>query len=316
MTNLSPTGNHAMEPSDVRVSDGKLAEIWDRGFTLVEGFLDQETLRTAQDALWSVYPKPRDYFADPTAFPRFSRSQFAGLRYFPYDPWALNQVAVYPDLVDAAERFLRSDDIEIYKVELWAKYAGAIDYDQPHHRDYGNHTLVVPRADGRHVQMTTFILLSDVTAADSPTKVVPHHLGSELPLEPRRLPAGSFADQEISIEGPAGSLFVYKTDVFHRGSNFTAAARSRFVMLVDFQRRGWRWNGKMSWPDHAEKPGMTEAMARMTPRQRDLFGWPPIGSDYWDAQTLRDVALRYPGIDLSPYAEGVSATPDAISQNV
>jgi hypothetical protein len=39
----------------------------------------------------------------------------------------------------------------------------------------------------------------------------------------------------------------------------------------------------------------------MTPRQRDLFGWPPIGSDYWNAQTLRDVQMRYPDLDLAPY---------------
>ena len=307
MANLSPNGNTTTEWRPLRVPDQKLAEIWDRGFTLVENFLDAATLAEAREALWSVYPKPEDYFADPSAHPRLSRSQFAGLRYFPYDSWALNQVAVHPDLIDAAERFLGSDDIEIYKVELWAKYAGAIDYDQSHHRDFGNHTLVVPRADGRHVQMTTFILLSDVTAADGPTKVVPLKIGHDTPIEPRVLPPSSFAGQEVSIEGPAGSLFIYKTDVLHRGSNFTDPERSRFVMLVDFQQRGWRWNGKMSWPDHAERPGMHEAMVRMTPRQRDLFGWPPIGSDYWNAQTLRDVALRYPGIDLSPYAKCINS---------
>ncbi len=285
----------------MRVSDVKLAEVWDQGFTVVEGFLDAETLAAAQAALWSVYPTPDDYFADPSRHPKFSRSQFSGLRYFPYDDWALNRIPVYPDLVDAAERFLGAADIEIYKVELWAKYAGAINYDQVHHRDFGNHTLVVPRADGRHTQMTTFILLSDVTELDGPTKVVPLKEGLDIPLHPRELAAGAFADKELSVTGPAGSLLIYKTDVLHRGSEFKAPGRSRFVMLVDFQERGWRWNGKMSWPDHAERKGMTEAMIRMTPRQRDLFGWPPIGSDYWNDQTLRDVALRYPGIDLSPY---------------
>jgi hypothetical protein len=278
-----------------------LAEIWDRGYTVVEGFVDPETLSQAREALWSVYPRPEDYFADPSQHPKLARSQFAGLRYFPYDSWALNRLAVYPDLVDAAERFLGDDDIEIYKVELWAKYAGAIDYDQMHHRDFGNHTLVVPRADGDHVQMTTFILLSDVTELDGPTKVVPQDIGRGIPILPQQQPFGALADQEVSIEGPAGSLLIYKTDVLHRGSDFKAPDRSRFVMLVDFQRRGWPWNGKMSWPDHADRPGMKEAMVRMSPRERDLFGWPPIGSDYWNAQTLRDVALRYPGIDLAPY---------------
>ena len=289
----------------MRVSDTHLSQVWDQGFTVVEGFVDADTLAAAREALWGVYPKPEDYFADPSAHPKFAKSQFAGLRYFPYESWALNRVAVYPDLIDAAERFLRATDIEIYKVELWAKYAGAIDYDQPHHRDYGNHTLVVPRADGRHTQMTTFILLSDVTELDGPTKLVPLKEGKDFPLKPSILPAGELVDKEVSATAPAGSLMIYKTDVFHRGSDFKAPGRSRFVMLVDFQERGWRWNGKMSWPDHADDAGMTEAMIRMTPRQRDLFGWPPIGSDYWNAQTLRDVAARYPEIDLTPYAPGV-----------
>ncbi len=286
----------------MHVSETKLAQVWDQGFTVVEGFLDSETLAAAQAALWEVYPTPEDYFADPEKHARYTRSQFSGLRYFPFPSWALNRLAVYPDLIDAAERFCGADDIEIYKVELWAKYAGAINYDQMHHRDFGNHTLVVPRADGAHVQMTTFILLSDVTELDGPTKVIPLSKSQDIPLIPREQPFGALVDREVSITGLAGSLLIYKTDVLHRGSDFKVPGRSRFVYLVDFQARGWRWNGKMSWPDHADRPGFREAMVKMSPRQRDLFGWPPVGSDYWNAQTLAGVAARYPGIDLTPYA--------------
>jgi len=287
----------------MHVPDQKLAEVWDKGFTVVEGFLDKDTLKSARDALWEVYPRPEEYFADPGKHSRYARSQFAGLRFFPYPSWALNSVAVYPDLVDAAERFLRSTDIEIYKVELWAKYSGAVNYGQTHHRDFSNHTLVVPRADGRFVQMTTFILFSDVTALDGPTKIVPLEFTKDVPMSPRELPFGKFFDREISAEAPAGSLLIYKTDVLHRGSDFGAPGRSRFVMLVDFQARGWRWQGKMSWPDHAIPQNWTQAMERMTPRQRDLFGFPPPGSDYWNEQTLRDTQERYPKMDMSPYRE-------------
>jgi hypothetical protein len=289
----------------MRVPDAKLAEVWDRGFTVVEGFLDAETLAAAQAALWGVFPRPDDYFADPSRHPEFAKSQFAGIRLFPYGDWGLNALPVYPDLTDAAERFLGSGDLEIYKIELWAKYAGAIDYDQPHHRDYGNHTLVAPRLDGVHTQMTTFILLSDVTAADGPTKLLPMEHTRDLPLIPQRLPMGEMFDKEEAICGPAGSLMIYKTDVFHRGSSFTQPGRSRFAMLIDMQQRGWRWNGKMSWPDRAGQVAMVDALERMTPRQRDLFGFPPPGSPYWNAQTLRDVAARYPGMDMAPYAEEV-----------
>src|SRR5262249_11114720 len=232
----------------------------------------------------------------------YRKSQFSGLRFFPYPSWALNRIAVYPDLIDCAERFLKTTEIECYKVELWGKYAGAIDYDQMHHRDFGNHTLVVPRLAGVHAQMTTFILLSDVTETDGPTKAVPLEHTRDLPLIPQQLPMGELFDKEVAITGPAGSMLIYKTDVFHRGSDFVGEGRSRFVMPIDFTARGWRWNGKMSWPDHADKKGFKEAMVNMTPRQRDLFGWPPAGSEYWNAQTLRDVQARYPGMDMSPYA--------------
>src|SRR5580704_11818808 len=118
----------------MRVPDRNLAEVWDQGFTIVENFLDAETLAAAREAMWEIYPKPDDYFRAPEEHSKLVSSQFGGLRVFPY--------------------------------KSWAKYSGAVNYDQFHHRDFGNHSLVVPRADRQHTQMTTFMLLSDVTAED------------------------------------------------------------------------------------------------------------------------------------------------------
>ncbi len=285
----------------MRVPDKNLAEIWDRGFTVVERFVDKDSLAAAREALWTIYPKPEDYFAAPQNYPKFGKSQFSGIFLFPFACWELNRLCVYPDLIDAAERFLGTAEIDLYKGELWAKYSGAVNYDQMHHRDYRNHTIVVPRADGRNAQMTTFILLSDVTDKDGPTKVVPLGETHDVPIGQARTAFGEYFDKEVSIEAPAGSLMVYKTDIFHRGSNFTAEGRSRFAILTDFKTRAWRWQGKLAWPDESERPAWDEAMTRMSPRQRDLFGWPPVGSDYWNAQTLADVQIRYPGLDLTPY---------------
>ncbi len=285
----------------MRVPDQKLAEIFDRGYTIVENFIDKDTLAAAHAALWTVYPKPEDYFADPEKYPQYGKSQFAGIHVFPFPAWDLNKLCVYPDLIDAAERFLGTREIDLYKGELWAKYSGAINYDQFHHRDYRNHTIVAPREDNLNAQMTTFILLSDVGPQDGPTKIVPLGEYRDVPIGKARTKFGEYFDKEVSVEGPAGSLMVYKTDVFHRGSNFTAPERARFAILTDFKTRAWRWQGKLAWPDHSEKKVWEEAMTNMTPRQRDLFGWPPAGSEYWNAQTLRDVQMRYPEMDLSPY---------------
>jgi hypothetical protein len=284
----------------MRVPESTLDEVRGRGFSLVEGFLSSSELAAAQEALWLHFPRPDDYFADQEGFSRFGASQFAGVEEFPYRSWDLNGLSVHPDLVDMAERFLQTTELHLYKVELWAKYAGAVDYDQPLHRDYGSHSLVVPRPEPRYQQVKTFVYLSDVSDEDAPTCIVPYEEGRDVPYTPLYLPFGSLAEAEVRCTGPAGSLLVYRTDILHRGSNFVGPGRSRFSLLADFQVRGTTWGGKMAWPKQSP-----ERWAKFIPqcsvRQRDLFGFPRPGDPYWDAATIEGVEARYPGIDLDPY---------------
>jgi hypothetical protein len=288
----------------MRVSDATLAEVRERGFSLMEGFLAADELAAAQDALWKHFPRPEEYFADPVRFAGYSASQFAGVEEFPYRSWDLNRLAIHRDLVDAAERYLETTELHLYKVELWAKYAGAIDYDQPLHRDYGSHSLVVPRPEARYQQLTTFVYLSDVTGDDGPTRIVPYDDGRDVPFTPLYLPFGSLADVEVPCTGPAGSLLVYRTDILHRGSDFAAPGRSRFSILADFQVRGTTWGGKMAWPKQSPDR-WAKFIPQCSVRERDLFGFPRPGDPYWTAETLEGVAARYPGIELDPYREAM-----------
>ena len=275
----------------MRVPDAVLDEVRERGFALVEGFLSAAEVQSAQEALWLHFPRPDDYFADPDAYGRYRASQFAGIDEFPYRSWDLNRLAVHPDLVDLAERYLGTTELHLYKVELWAKYAAAADYDQPLHRDYGSHSLVVPRLEQRYQQLTTFVFLSDVTDADGPTCIVPYEDGKDVPYTPLYLPFGSLAESEVRCTGAAGSLLVYRTDILHRGSNMTGERRARFSLLADFQVRGTTWGGKMAWPKQSP-----ERWAKFIPqcsvRQRDLFGFPRPGDPYWTDETLAGVAAR------------------------
>jgi len=284
----------------MRVPDATLAQVRERGFALMEGFLGDAELQAAREALWLHFPRPQDYFADPGSHAHYAASQFAGVEEFPYRSWDLNRLAVHPDLIDAAERYLETTELHLYKVELWAKYAGAVNYDQPLHRDFGSHSLVVPRLDGRYQQITTFIYLSDVTEEDGPTRIVPYEEGKDVPFTPLYLPFGAMAEVEVPAVGPAGSLLVYRTDVLHRGSDFTGAGRSRFSLLVDFQARGTTWGGKMAWPKDSPNR-WAKLMPQCSVRERDLFGFPRPGDGYWNEQTLADVAARYPGMDMTPY---------------
>jgi hypothetical protein len=286
----------------MRVPDATLDEVRHQGFSLLEGFLAPDELKAAQEALWKHFPRPEDYFEDPTTpeHTGYAESQFAGVEEFPYRSWDLNRLPVHPDLVDAAERYLETTELHLYKVELWAKYAGAVNYDQPLHRDYGSHSLVVPRPEPRYQQITTFIYLSDVTDDDGPTVLVPFDAGRDVPYTPLYIPFGELASSEVRCVGPAGSLLVYRTDILHRGSDITGARRSRFSLLADFQVRGTTWGGKMAWPKQSP-----DRWARFIPqcsvRQRDLFGFPRPEDPYWNDATRAGVAERYPGIDLTPY---------------
>jgi len=285
----------------VKVPDANLAEVRQRGFSVIEGFLGEDELRAAQEALRLHFPTHDEYFSDPSRYGSFGTSQFAGVEEFPYRSSALNRLAVHDDLIDAAERYLETKELHLYKIELWAKYAGAVDYTQPLHRDFGSHSLVVPRSDGRYQQLTTFLYLSDVTGADAPTTLVPYADGRDVPFTPLFLEFGALADVEVQACGAAGSLLLYRTDILHRGSNFSEAGRSRFSMLVDFQARGTTWGGKMAWPK--DRPNRwAKFLPECSVRQRDLFGFPRPRDPYWNEQTLEDVAARYGGMDMTPYA--------------
>ncbi|HXW38954.1 MAG TPA: phytanoyl-CoA dioxygenase family protein [Acidimicrobiales bacterium] len=284
----------------MRVPDGALDEVRERGFTLVEGFLSHDELMAAQDALWLHFPTPESYFADPSRHDKYAASQFAGVEEFPYRSWDLNRLAFHPDLVDAVERYLGTNELHLYKVELWAKYAGAVDYEQPLHRDYGSHSLVVPRPEPRYQQLTTFIFLSDVTEEDGPTHIVPYDAGKDVPYTPLYLELGALADDEVAAVGPAGSLLVYRTDILHRGSNLTGSWRSRFSLLADYQVRGTTWGGKMAWPKQSPQR-WAKLVPQCTARERDLFGFPRPGDPYWTERTLAEVAERYPGMDMTEY---------------
>ena len=292
----------------MRVPDSALDDIRERGYTILEAFLEPEELAAAQQALWRHFPKPDEYFADPAAHAKYGASQFAGVEEFPYRSRDLNRLAFHPDLVDLAERFLDTTELHLYKVELWAKYAGAVNYEQPLHRDYGSHSLVVPRADHTYQQLTTFIYLSDVDAADGPTRIVPYDAGKDVPYTPLYLEFGALADAEVAATASAGSLLAYRTDILHRGSDFAAPHRARFSILADYQRRGMTWAGKMAWPKQAPQR-WAKLIPRCSVRERDLFGFPRPGDPYWNEQTLCDVADRYPGIDMTPYRDAVGAAP-------
>jgi hypothetical protein len=245
---------------------------------------------------------------------RFDAAQFAGLQAVPFDcSAALNLIGVHPALLAFARAALGCHDIRLYQNSAWAKFTGDADYDQPFHCDYVNHTLTAPSDDPRGNSVTFILFFTDVTEAHGPTHYVtrPDSLkiaGPEATLgHDRDLAAlqDALAVHARSNAAPAGSVFAYGIDIWHRGTNMTEPGGARFAVTSTFKRAGDDAIGFHAWQFHHMKP-WARIFDHATPDQLACFGVQRPGHPFWTEATLRRAQARYPGWDMSPYWEALS----------
>jgi len=135
----------------------------DDGYAILPGFIPADELKPAVAELDLMFPSARSFHdgTDPRRV-RFIGDEFAGIDTFPFASTEVSLLAVHPRILALAEELLGDDDLHIYTAEAWAKYTGASDYDQDLHRDYLNHTLLVPSTAPQYRQVEMFVFLSDV----------------------------------------------------------------------------------------------------------------------------------------------------------
>ena len=287
------------------------AAAWRRdGFVVLPGYLAGPELAAAQRDLAVVYPSAEEYHAAPAEGRNraYTGDEFGGVIPFPFATVALSRLVVHDKLMALAEAVFTTADIRIYAAELWAKYSGAASYEQEHHRDYLNHTPLVPAADDvRWRGLEMFIWLSDVPEDHGPTHIVPLPVTAGVPALPHgylRSQRPEFYDRERSGAGSAGTVVAYSTDTFHRGTEITAPRSARFSAHTSYKHADNHWTSRHSWGDRSFYPDWNPFAEQATARQLQLFGFPPPGHPYWTPQTLRDLAVRYPGLDTSSWQPG------------
>jgi hypothetical protein len=186
---------------------------------------------------------------------------------------------VHPQLLSFVRAALSSEFVELYLAELWAKYTGVTDYEQPMHRD-PNHSLLPARSEPGFWHMEAFLYLSDVDAQNAATRLVPisavpanmHYPDPATPVE-----APELYRAEVSAQGPRGSLLAYRTDVWHRGTNLTAPQGARFVLGLAFKLHGQDWVGYNPWPPKAPNFFLKQFVAASTPDELAVLGIPTPG---------------------------------------
>ena len=283
------------------LSEEQLETFDNDGFVMVPDVLSADEVDIMRKGVWENFPTPEQYFAEADTFAHLTDSQFAGLVNFPWVSPELNRLVAHPRILSIVRQILGLDDIRLYKGELWGKYSGNTDYDQHHHRDFGNHTLVVPSVERRWMQVTTFIYLCDIDETNGATAAVPKRYSADIPLGQRRVAPGELRDHEELASGKAGTALVYSTEVFHRGTSMTGTNVSRFTVLADYRAADATWTSKQAFGDHGNRPEMIEFVTGVDAATRTLLDIPAPGHPFWTDQTIADMEVRYPGIDMTPY---------------
>ncbi|MGH6971701.1 MAG: hypothetical protein ACREEQ_08825, partial [Caulobacteraceae bacterium] len=244
---------------------------------------------------------------------KFNPAQFATLQTGPFEcSPALNLIGVHPALISFAKQALRADDVHLYQCQAWAKFTGDADYDQPFHCDYLNHTLTAPSDDETQNSVTFICLFSDVTEGHGPTHYVTKTdslkiAGPEATMTGDPALQAALRPYERSAAGPAGTLFVYGVDVWHRGTNLTAPGGHRYVMTVCYRAAR---NGAIdfhAWPVTHAQP-WRNVIEHGTPEQLACFGVQRPGDPFWTETTLARAQARWPNWDLTPYREAMTAS--------
>ncbi len=114
-------------------------------------------------------------------------------------------------------------------------------------------------------------------------------------------------DLERPCPGVRGSYLAYRSDVWHRGAPFGAPRSARVLLALAFKRAGQDWIGYDSQQSRSTGPEWTTFAERSTPRELELFGWPPPGHPIWSARLLDETARRYPELDLEPWRQAPEA---------
>ncbi|MDE3086684.1 MAG: hypothetical protein KGJ77_07945 [Acidobacteriota bacterium] len=300
------------------------------GWVLLEGLVGTDEIDAAADDLHLVFPTNAEYRADPDGEtarrrgrplepeeayrwpeegPGFRAAQHRWAGLFPFGgAGLLDRLCVHRSIVEFAGRALGTTDLRLYQAQASAKYAGLTNYEQPMHTDR-NHSWLPAVGGPPWWNLTGFLYLSDVTDEENPTLLVPlpdsASVASPYPVVLPQMDPGLYA-RERPAAGVRGSYLAYRSDVWHRGSAFGAPGTARFTLALAFKAAGQDWIGYDTQQSRSTGPEWTRFVEGSSPRELELFGFPPPGHPVWDEALLERTALRYPKLDLGPWRHGLA----------
>jgi len=291
--------------SDVVTSEQRRSWTED-GWCVLERAVPEEDLVAAQGAIGKLFPSAEKMAGggEGGELERW-RTWDASWPEFPFRSRTLNRLVLSDLMIDLARELLGTDDVRLYLAIASAKYAGQpSEYNQLLHTDFPNHTLTVPRPEAGYHQMETFVYLNDVGPHNGATRFVSRTRTRHVPVEEHTLNLEDYRDlydDPGDASGPAGSIVVYRPDVYHRSMDFFDPTQARFMLHVSYKPAAMEWGGYQAWPIKGFSMEWHNFVQQATPRQLTALGFPAPGHPFWTEETLAGVAGRYPELDLGPW---------------
>jgi hypothetical protein len=293
-----------------RITESHIKSLDTDGYALVPQFLTADELAAGQADIARYFPSHRELLSAPRRYSGLQRNSS-----FPFISNTLNLTAVHPEIISFLERLYGTRELRLSQALVQVKYGrrSGLSGDQQLHSDaFGKHCLVYPSDEGmfRHIRMILYY--SDVPADLGPTHVVSRQHTRDLPvLSQSRSHFKTYEEfpdlykLEEPVLAEAGSLLIFDDRTVHRGTAIKADIGERYVQFISYHAAEATWMEVQNWPGsppNISSPYMERFMEDATPRQREMLGFPPPGHPYWNDETVRGVAARYPRMDMSPYA--------------
>ncbi|MEA2733694.1 MAG: hypothetical protein QOE14_145 [Humisphaera sp.] len=288
----------------MRITEKQIEQYLRHGYAVIPGFLTKAELAAGRAGMLQYFPTAQELSATPQRYGSIYEDPEHLQVEFPFANDTLNDISTHAELIRFVERILGNESVLLSQAAIWAKYAGTGDFSQGLHLDYQGNSLVVPREDGDYRQVNMILYYSDVGADLGPTYVVSQEQTKNLPLWPThrtRKKDAKLYEHEKPILANAGDLFLFGMRTWHRASDITAKDGVRFSHHLVWRSARHNFQGYHHWSQMGEKPELQQFIARATPRQREVLGFPPPRDPYWNDETRAAVALRYPTMDMRPY---------------
>lgn len=291
-----------------RFSADHVREWRETGFVRIERFFRPDEIAPIVTDYERLYGARRaeQVPEEPELKGRFNELQFRNIDTLPYSASAAtNLISLHPALIDFARALLGVDKVHLYQSHTWAKFTGGANYEQPHHCDFGNHTLTVPSDNVAERTVDFVMYFTDVTDAHGALHYVTKQdaeavLGRNTVNAAREALQAGLKAREKSAAGPAATLLAHGIDTFHRGTNLTAENGHRYTMTAGYKAAGNDAIGFHVW-QVSEGRNWAPILANATPAQLECLGIPLPGHPFWNRRTLKLTQARWPDWDMRTY---------------